>query len=1303
MALNLKTETVFTDDTPAAQPPLPPDQIAPHFPQLEILECLGRGGMGVVYKARQKTLNRFVALKLLAPERVHDAKFAERFAREAQALAALNHPNIVTIHDFGQAGGFYFLLMEFVDGLNLRHLLRARKFTPEEALAIVPPLCDALQFAHDRGIVHRDIKPENLLLDKAGRVKVADFGIAKMLGTGELPGDPGAPENTTRSTLGTPGYSAPEQKNDPRRVDSRADIYSLGVVFYEMLTGELPGKKIEAPSKKVQIDVRLDEIVLRALEKAPALRYQQVSEVKTLVETITATPTGLEDNAPGPNLEIHRQLILGAGGSLALMAIGMGVNVAPFQPYGLAIVIWGVLLSAAAQAVMLVARGGLKKAKMAESLLLINGLGLFSAVIPLALNCPWMRRTDTHVLVIAASSFTIIYSLKKLFALWLIPPPLTNPSPGQSAARASAQPEKSDLPPRFSRTAIVGAVLNPLIFPIVTFLIYICHQVNTPPGIVPSHYLLVALIIPMLVLVVFAPTIFGWVAVTQIRRSAGKLYGLWLAVFDGLLLPLLVLDAAIVWLWLMLARLFARQVLGLQDSLFLDVWDLTLWASLALASVAWVDWLIIRAIWRTVNQSGSGVPPAVPGSSPSQPGHADPAPASGQRDLRGPKKELLFWAAIISVGSGVLAMHCTPAQFAWGIGLWGLGWSVIATALVLFGRNDLARIKLAAQITAANGLGMASLAIYSAFHSPLDDGWRLLVTAGAAACIYYAATGFYKWTKILTRPPAALGYLTFFLALLSGLIPTIFYWLQPWTFPALSDCMKEFMLDLTLLTAVLAIVIGAISQKTKLVWTALVVGALNAGIWLLMFFAFQMTSPNPDTQTPPEWLQDQTLDIQPDGTAHFKATASYINRSHSPVDRDTFIDSNFVHINKITDENGWPMHFEAAPKALQHGYRYNVILNRPVPPGSPITTITEGDMYGLINPGTEPGVFEYHMDHSPGYDGVTHRIELHRLPSGAELLWKNTDDLKVQTVGDHLELRIDCKIPRGGDLDLRYRYRLAQSGTNYNGTIIPQSDIVSSNLLAEPPKLHFVAWEDDWLTNQPGAAHHPDGSAVTNATELNWLKEILVAGCVKASPAQKFVSLWFSHPAFTGSDFTELLDENGRSFPIGNLFYGFYAADGKVDGERYANLPFHCWKCWCILPSETNRPLTHITLQMRYTLDPLENTQDLFAHSFNNPAMSLIPLEGDAQVTSVGQNTDGNAFVAIAANSDKLKPRRFGVEAVTKAGQTLVSAGFTFTGYNDTGMQVANYTFDVPLADVTKFIIGTRPIRTAIWKDITLP
>lgn len=292
MALNLKTETVLSGDEPTTPttPPLTPEQLAPHFPQLEILEYLGRGGMGVVYKVRQKTLNRIVALKLLAPERIHDPRFAERFAREAQALAALNHPNIVTVHDFGQAGGFYFLLMEFVDGVNLRQLLRARKFTPEEALAIVPPLCDALQFAHERGIVHRDIKPENLLLDKAGRVKIADFGIAKMLSAtnGDSAASGGARESGTQSQLGTPGYSAPEQKTDPQRVDSRADIYSLGAVFYEMLTGELPGRRIEPPSKKVQVDVRLDAVVLRALERTPELRWQTAQELRTQLETLAA-------------------------------------------------------------------------------------------------------------------------------------------------------------------------------------------------------------------------------------------------------------------------------------------------------------------------------------------------------------------------------------------------------------------------------------------------------------------------------------------------------------------------------------------------------------------------------------------------------------------------------------------------------------------------------------------------------------------------------------------------------------------------------------------------------------------------------------------------------------------------------------------------------------------------------------------------------------------------------------------------------------------------------------------------------
>jgi serine/threonine protein kinase len=283
-AMSFATETVLTGaDALAAQSPLSPAELAPHFPQLEIIECLGRGGMGVVYKARQKSLNRIVALKLLAPERVSDAGFAQRFAHEAHALATLNHPSIVTIHDFGQAGGFYFLLMEFVDGVNLRQAIKAGRFTPEQALAIVPPVCDALQYAHEHGIIHRDIKPENLLLDKEGRVKIADFGIAKLL---HVEGPHIRPADS--QPAGTPQYMAPEQKED-RQTDHRADIYSLGVVLYELLTGELPGAKLQPPSRKVQIDVRLDEIVLRALEVKPELRYQTAGEMRREVGAFTSS------------------------------------------------------------------------------------------------------------------------------------------------------------------------------------------------------------------------------------------------------------------------------------------------------------------------------------------------------------------------------------------------------------------------------------------------------------------------------------------------------------------------------------------------------------------------------------------------------------------------------------------------------------------------------------------------------------------------------------------------------------------------------------------------------------------------------------------------------------------------------------------------------------------------------------------------------------------------------------------------------------------------------------------------------
>jgi serine/threonine protein kinase len=309
LSMNLATQTdpgveAGVDARNARAAVLSPETLAQHFPQYVILECLGRGGMGVVYKARQKSLDRLVALKILAPEREKDPQFAERFAREAKTLAQLNHPNIVTVHDFGEAGGMFYLVMEFVDGVNLRQLMGAGRLAPKEALAIVPAICEALQFAHNHGIVHRDIKPENVMVDKQGRIKIADFGIARIMGAaGEAAGGPQAgvsarPGLTGARTLGTPTYMAPEQAENPTDVDHRADIYSLGVVFYEMLTGEPPRGQFDPPSHHVQMDVRIDEVVLRALQKEPSRRYQTAGEFKQTVETIAASPASAGVRAP---------------------------------------------------------------------------------------------------------------------------------------------------------------------------------------------------------------------------------------------------------------------------------------------------------------------------------------------------------------------------------------------------------------------------------------------------------------------------------------------------------------------------------------------------------------------------------------------------------------------------------------------------------------------------------------------------------------------------------------------------------------------------------------------------------------------------------------------------------------------------------------------------------------------------------------------------------------------------------------------------------------------------------------------
>jgi len=676
---------VGTDTASAKQPAFVPptvEEIAKLFPQLEILELIGRGGMGAVYKARQKQLNRFVALKILPPGIGGEPAFAERFTREAQALAQLNHPGIVTLYEFGDAGGQFYFLMEFVDGVNLRQLLAGSRVSAREALAIVPQICDALQFAHDQGIVHRDIKPENILLDRRGRVKVADFGLAKIIESRDDATNSSATgkisENLTDvgKTMGTPNYMSPEQIQAPGEVDHRADIYALGVVFYQMLTGELPGKKIAPPSTKVQIDVRLDEIVLRALEKNPALRYQQVSEVKTCVETIAATPdSGRPSSAmlksERARLAVQESLAANvkypAMGEVALFADrllissgyqqrsipltdirGLGEAVMPFWFSPGAHRYASVAFDEAGQRRHLVFLAGssvfrspgdtrlhaaewltaiqqaVKSASGREVpitqvptvvpvktwwtlLWLAVPLVAFLPLLAKFLLVPQREPAGSSLLdvVLFSGAFLLVPALA-LFVVYI--------ARSISLRHTGLKPTGGDgsgtnvppVEPRFSRTAIVGACLG--MFSLVMFAFAaIVNQVATrlwlPTGEVlpnqPAEFVS-ALLVVAGILCVLCFTFLGWVAVAQIRRSGGKLHGLWLAVFDGLFFPLLALDYGIAW--------FLGE-LGVALHFWTHNYDPTSNAAFTVCSIwTWlvVDFLIIRRVWRAVNQSVEG-------------------------------------------------------------------------------------------------------------------------------------------------------------------------------------------------------------------------------------------------------------------------------------------------------------------------------------------------------------------------------------------------------------------------------------------------------------------------------------------------------------------------------------------------------------------------------------------------------------------------------------------------------------------------------------------------------------------------
>jgi serine/threonine protein kinase len=251
--------------------------------QYIIERFLGQGGMGAVYKGLQMPLRRPVAVKIMQKGAADEFDFEERFRREAYAMAALTHPHIVQVFDCGDAGpNFLFISMELVEGGDLSQLLKAGGMTPEHALGLLVQICDALQAAHDCGIVHRDIKPANIFITREGRAKVADFGLAKSM-------DAKTFMTQTGMGMGTPDYAAPEQYEGAKDLDHRADIYALGVMMYQMLTGVLPRGAYRPPSRRAAVDPRLDDMVFKAMEHAREDRYQRVEDLKADILSLAET------------------------------------------------------------------------------------------------------------------------------------------------------------------------------------------------------------------------------------------------------------------------------------------------------------------------------------------------------------------------------------------------------------------------------------------------------------------------------------------------------------------------------------------------------------------------------------------------------------------------------------------------------------------------------------------------------------------------------------------------------------------------------------------------------------------------------------------------------------------------------------------------------------------------------------------------------------------------------------------------------------------------------------------------------
>ena len=312
MAAAIGPEQAREADRPKSLDPTRAD-LEKAFPELEVIECLGKGGMAAVYKVRHRAVDRLAALKVLLVDPIDDPIMADRFAAEGDILKSIDHPHVIRAFSAGERAGYLYLLLELVQGPTLRQVMQSGPIPPLTAIYAAIHISNGLGYVHQRGFIHRDIKPDNILLhagsepfsdalDKflaaGGRLRVADFGLATT--ACDLPGK--RQLTLPNHRLGTPDYMAPECRNGVSRADLRMDVYGLGVMIYEMLTGDLPLGRCPVPSRRCNVIPEIDDVVMKCLEHDPARRYSDASVVRhelTLVLTAARQRRGWLSGSAG--------------------------------------------------------------------------------------------------------------------------------------------------------------------------------------------------------------------------------------------------------------------------------------------------------------------------------------------------------------------------------------------------------------------------------------------------------------------------------------------------------------------------------------------------------------------------------------------------------------------------------------------------------------------------------------------------------------------------------------------------------------------------------------------------------------------------------------------------------------------------------------------------------------------------------------------------------------------------------------------------------------------------------------------